>query len=387
MASLPQPDRNTLFNLLRENNGKLSNAAARRLLGEATGKDISLNDYEIFKEQLLSEGLIRKATGRGGSIQILIEDADTTQGPIADEEGESCGDDDRLERIYTAINYVPGVRVRINRTALTLLFGDDEDKLFCGWNDRLPSYYIQYRIEAGKTDYSEQAEGIFREVSADMPEASIKRNSNSATLLLGVSVPKVVQVVRRLKASLDQTNIGGASEPLETDYYEEIGSLIKLAVDNGLRWPFRNWRKTLGFDEVDDLILIGNSPDGMRDKYREHVVPASLLKDEAIKLAEEGAPAEVIADFLRHHLFIVWISFKEAEMLNSGTDNGGCSLKTTMPKGWVFGCDPLERLQDAGIPIQFNRPIEIKKWIPWRKREESREGSFRNIFKKALGIN
>ena len=270
------------------------------------------------------------------------------------------------------------MRVRINRTALTLLFGDDEDKLFCGWNGGLPSYYIQYRIEAGKTDYSEQAKGIFREASADMPEASIKRNSNSATLFLGVSVPKVVQVVRRLKASLDQTNIGGASEPLETDYYEEIGSLIKLAVDNELRWPFRNWRKTLGFDEVDDLILIGNSPDGMCDKYREHVVPASLLKDEAIKLAEEGAPAEVIADFLRHHFFTIWISFKEVEMLNSGTDNGGCSLKTTMPKGWVFGCNPLERLQDAGIRSSSIGPLRSKNGYYGEKKK--------NQGRAALGI-
>ena len=94
----------------------------------------------------------------------------------------------------------------------------------------------------------------------------------------------------------------------------------------------------------------------MCDKYREHVVPASLLKDEAIKLAEEGAPAEVIADFLRHHFFIIWISFKEVEMLNSGTDNGGCSLKTTMPKGWVFGCNPLERLQDAGELVRCRVP-------------------------------
>lgn len=155
--------------------------------------------------------------------------------------------------------------------------------------------------------------------------------------------------------------------PRTEDYYAEIAKLIKLCVDNDLKWPLKNWRKSLGFDDVDDLIVIGSSPNGATEKYREHVVPAALIKEEAVKLAEKGASEHVIAEFIQHHLYVVLISKSEAALLDRVLDKGGLSLKTSMPEGWVIGCDPLDRLKAAGIHINYSRAVPLPEWKPWKK--------------------
>ena len=65
-------------------------------------------------------------------------------------------------------------------------------------------------------------------------------------------------------------------------------------------------------------------------------MPASLIKEEALKMAERGEDAECIAEFIRHHLYVVLISPGEAQLLNLSQDAGGISAKTTMPEGWFF---------------------------------------------------
>jgi hypothetical protein len=393
MSELAEPDPSTLIALLRDNNGKLGNLTARRLLSQKVGQEISVDQYELLKEQLLSEGLIKKAQGRGGSIQILVdetcpsleaddlEDKGITQSLDSPDPAtlSDSSQGEKLYRLYTALDYCPGVRIKPNKKACTLFFGDDEDKLFCGWSGADSAYFIEYRAEPSKHNYSKEVEKIFKQVVSEIPGSTIARSSsNVVTLSIGPSVPVVLQAVRLLRAALDMTNIGGVNlsedviEETDVDYFYEISSLIKYCVDNRLYWPLKRWRVALGFDEVDNLIHIGSSPNGLTDKYREHVVPVSLIKDEAIKLAEKGAPVETIEDFIRHHLYIVWISFDEAEMLNTHLNKGGCSLKTSMPPGWVFGCDPLERLKDAGIQIHFHKPIAIEKWKGWRGHERER---------------
>jgi len=80
-------------------------------------------------------------------------------------------------------------------------------------------------------------------------------------------------------------------------------------------------------------------------------------------MAERGESAEAIAEFIRHHLYVVIISPSEAQLLNSSIDAGGMSVKTTMPEGWIFGDDPTERLKAAGIQIRFDSHA-LPQWKP-----------------------
>jgi hypothetical protein len=46
------------------------------------------------------------------------------------------------------------------------------------------------------------------------------------------------------------------------------------------------------------------------------------------------AIAGAIAEFIRHHFYIMNISPSEAQLLNSSQFAGGVGVKTTVPEGW-----------------------------------------------------
>lgn len=368
-----QLNRKSLLKLLQDNNGKLGNINARRLLGQQIGKEVSPETYEQLKEQLLSEGLIRRAPGRGGAIELMPPEPAESSAPSVDASKQESSDQ-RIETLFTSLSYLPGLRAKKNRATITILCGEDSDKLYCGWDHQKSVYFVQYRIEANREDHSALAERLFSQASVKVPGASVQRLAVATTLLLGANVAQANLVVRRLMSLLEDVTLGNAPlqaeaprKPRNEDYFLEIAKLIKLCIDNDLRWPLKNWRKTLGFDDVDDLIVIGSSPNGVGEKYREHVVPAVLIKEEAVKLAEKGAPEHVIADFIQHHLYVVLISKSEAALLDRPLDEGGLSLRTSMPEGWVIGCDPLDRLKAAGIQINYSRPVPLPEWKPWKK--------------------
>ena len=363
-----------LLRLLEENNGKLGNINARRLLSEKSGREIDLELYEQVKERLLSDGLIKRAGGKGGAIQMLPPESSKSSPAIAITTQELISAKQRADSLFDSLNVKPGMRVRRNRSSLTLLCGDDNDKLFCGWDEGKEAYYVQYRSESGREDKSDLVVDLFGQSASDVPSAFVREVSSCVTLYAGNNLSRFTRVIGRLKDSLEDVSLdnapqraGGQRRPRQEDYYIEISRLIKFCVDNSLSWPLKNWRRTLGFDDVDDLIVIGESQRGAIERYREHVVPVSLIRDEAISLAERGAPEQVIADFIRHHLYVVLISNEEARMLDMAVDQGGPSLKTSMPDGWVVGCDPLERLREAHITVRFYGPLPLPEWKPWKK--------------------
>ncbi len=91
------------------------------------------------------------------------------------------------------------------------------------------------------------------------------------------------------------------------------------------------------------MVTIGKSTRG--DSYCEHIVPRAYIRDECVKMYENGASVEQVKDQLKANLWIAFISPDEAETLNK-------THKTTMPDGWVFGeSDPLERLKIANIKL------------------------------------
>ena len=368
-----QLNRKSLLALLQDNGGKLGNINARRLLSKQLGDEVSLDEYEQLKEQLLSEGLIRRAPGRGGAIELIESDA--SQGNISSgETAQNESPEQRIETLCTSLSYLPGLRAKKNKATITILCGEDSDKLYCGWDQQKSAYFVQYRLESGREDHSELAAKLFAKASFNIPGSTIQCLAAATTLYLGTSVAQANLIVRRLMSLLEEVTLDNAPQQAEAprkprakDYYLEIARLVKFCVENNLKWPLKNWRKTLGFDDVDDLIVIGSSPNGAIERYREHVVPAVLIKEESVKLAERGAPAHVIADFIQHHLYIVLISRSEAALLDRVLDEGGLSLKTSMPEGWVLGCDPLDRLKAAGIHVNYSQPVPLPEWKPWKR--------------------
>ncbi|MEB3318459.1 MAG: hypothetical protein VKO39_10025 [Cyanobacteriota bacterium] len=366
--------RQILVDILRENGGRVSNSNARRLLADKLPFELSDDDYEQLKGQLISKGTIKKAQGRGGSIELLPQASETTFAEPENTKAESINSEERVQTLLTSLNAAPGIRAKKNKTTITVLCGEDNDKLYCGWAPKRAAYFVSYRIEKGKQDCSDIADSLFREASSDIPYASVDRFLNTTSLYLCDNVAQINMIIRRLSILLDSTSLlnGPVSaeppgKPRSEAYFLEIATLIKFCVDNNLYWPLKNWRKTLGFDDVDDLIVFGRSPTSHTAPYREHVIPASLIREEAKNLAEKGAPAHVIAEFIRCHLYVVIISEEEAVLLNKPLDKGGRSLKNSMPEGWIFGDDPLERLISAGITIHVDyQGPDISNWKPWK---------------------
>ena len=375
-----------LLKVLEENNGRVSNRKAIEALSERLKRQIEKDEYEHVKEQLLSLGKIKKGTGRGGCIELIpCEDKDIEKERNSPENKnvQQESETEKVDQLMTSLAYLPGARARQNKKTITLLCGDDNDKLFCGWDRNKKAFYVQYRVEAGRTDHSDLAERLFKEVTSDMPASEISRNSNTTNAFVGENVAQCNKTIKRLMSRLEDVTLDNApqaanepTKPRSDRYYIEIARLIKFCVDNRLNWPLKNWRKTLGFDDVDDLIVIGRSNAGIQNPYREHIVPASLIKEEALKMAERGEDAECIAEFIRHHLYVVIISPGEAQLLNLSQDAGGMSVKTTMPEGWIFGDDPTERLKAAGIQIRYDNHT-----LPeWKPRKQGKRELIRRLF-------
>ena len=380
MASTP--DRRHLRWVLQAEGGRLGNLKARHLVSEKYGT-LSVDEYEHIKQQLLSSGEIIKGRGRGGSIQLVSQETDEDQ--LREVTTSEASENEQLDHLFTSLRWIPGARTKRNRKTITLLSGEDNDKLLCGWNKRKAMYFINYRVEPGKENYTELISDLFRTAKEGMPNAYVERRKSDIELLVSDNVAQVNRAIRRLMSMLEDVTLDNAPQsvrdtgkPRPENYYEDIASLIKYCTKKELRWPLKNWRKTLGFDDVDSMIVIGGSPRGLRSSmpYREHVVPVCLIRDEAVRLAEEGAGVYAIANFIKHHLYVVLLTEDEASQLNEKQDKGGLGYKTSMPEGWIFGDNPIERITTAGIQINYKKSIPLHNWKPWHKRKRDQLKDF-----------
>lgn len=169
---MPSQISQALLDLLQENGGRLGNLSARKLLREKIGKSISEHAYERSKEQLLSQSLIKRAPGRGGAIELLAsENSKTSASPPSPPRDETT--DQRIEQLYTSLFYTPGLMPKRNKTTITILCGDDNDKLYCGWDEKRSIFFIQYRPDKNRTDNSDMAETLFNEATKTVQNATI----------------------------------------------------------------------------------------------------------------------------------------------------------------------------------------------------------------------
>lgn len=100
----------------------------------------------------------------------------------------------------------------------------------------------------------------------------------------------------------------------------------------------------------DAFMAVGESVAGK--EYREHVIPRNVICYQCHKMFEEGSSVETVANFVRKHLRIVYISREEQEKLDKGNQ---LNLRQRMPDGWSFDSGDLyARFNAAGIKIKFN---------------------------------
>lgn len=382
-----------LLQILEQQGGASGNGRARELLIEATGRNIGPDYYERIKDHLIAEGLIRRGRGQGGSI-ALMGDAEIAEpaGPadgkkkVSQRSGKKpLSSEERLASLQGSLEFIPGLLVRRDgrhRRSISLFFGNDADKLFACWDQDKQCYFLAYKVEAGKPDHSDLVAGLFSQIARQPKDVS--RDRSGVQLMAGRTVAGINDLCRLLGPLLDDVCLGNApanlltsegqspqligrgSLPLDDRYYEEVATLIQICVERGLKWPMVNWRTALCFDAVDPMIVIGESPTAREKPHREHIVPVSLIRRQAENLVIEGAPTTVVADFIKHHLWIALIHEEEAKLLDAPVERGGVGLKETMPRDWIWGDDPMARLRTVGIRLIMPKPTPVA-WTPWRK--------------------
>lgn len=398
-----------LVKVLEQEGGALGNRKAHDLLVKEANRNVGQEYYERIKDHLIAEGIVRRGRGRGGSI-VLMGDSETpsamTRFDNSSNEGapspptqiKILNSEERINSLQGSLEFIPGLLVRKdgrNRRSVTLLFGNDADKLFAAWDDSEQTFIIEYRVEKDKPDHSILVFEIFKKIARQKGDASHDRRG--AQLLAGRAVASVNDLCRSLVPLLDEVCLGnapgnlqlGTGQPplaigpsqlaLDDRYYEEVATLIQICVEKNLKWPMVNWRSALCFDAVDRMIVIGESQRAKEKPYREHIVPVNLIKKHAEILILEGAPTSVVADFIKHHLWVALIHEDEARQLDEPFERGGKGLKDSMPRNWIWGDDPMERLRAAGIKLIMSKPTPSA-WNPWRKPIRKRDKLMQLLF-------
>lgn len=72
--------RNALLAQLEESGGSAGNKALREAMEAALGREVSQEDYDEVKEELVAEGLLGRGKGKGGSVYLAAAEGDEEEG-------------------------------------------------------------------------------------------------------------------------------------------------------------------------------------------------------------------------------------------------------------------------------------------------------------------
>ena len=322
--------------------------------------------------------VLQKARGKGGSITLPV----SLENPSNEDESQK---DSVMHNLLISIRRTPGAFAKLNRSTITCLLSSSKDKLYAGYDPSEQRFHITYWVEKGNIDHTQLVCRIFEEASKDMACASLSTGKHYTRLFIDNNLARMNLLIRRLCDLLEEEDLGNSLDDsrywthefgndTKDSYFNDVAHIISYAADKGLEWPFgSSFRKAFGFDSVDHLITIGRSYEAIkshpREHYREHVVPAVRIKEKALEMASLYARPREISNFLRRHLLIVIITKKEAEVLDKLLTDDGISLRTSMPANWIWGDDPLERLECAGIKVELFKEYNHQTWKPWRPRK------------------
>lgn len=138
------------------------------------------------------------------------------------------------------------------------------------------------------------------------------------------------------------------TQEAENEIFYKIAKRYKHALDNKDQKLLDHTRELLSSDDLDRIITIGYSTNWKLDVTgrREHVVPSIMIHNQVITMLQQGKSLTEVAQFIKMHLAIVWISKEEQEKLDIEL-----SLQTVMPKDWKWGDDIFARLKIGDIEI------------------------------------
>jgi len=370
--------REHFLNCLKEEGGALSNAKAHVSLSNALERSISQAEYEDIKEQLIGLGLAEKGRGQGGSLRVVNVAAES-------QDGAHDAKDDVLNDLLVSIRRTPGAFAKLNKSSITCLLSSSKDKLYASYELDSHRYHMTYKVEKDSPNQTDLVVSLMQEASKDMSCAEITTGKHYTRIYLDDSLARMNLLIRRLCDLLEEEDLENTLDDnrywthefgnnSKDSYFNDVAEIISYAAENDLQWPFgSSFRKAFGFDSVDHLITVGRSFEAIkspaRDHYREHVVPAVRIKEKALEMASMHASPKEIAEFLRRHLLIVIVTKKEAELLDQLLTDDGISLRTSMPASWIWGDDPLERLECAGINVELFKEYTHQLWKPWKPRK------------------
>ena len=141
-----------------------------------------------------------------------------------------------------------------------------------------------------------------------------------------------------LELAVALEDIKGITDKKDLESYEN--ALVAI-VGAARLYAKLNVKKLLNrsvFDELDLYAAINEALE--KSNYREHAVPITMIIDKIYTMIKDGATDAEIIKMIKKNLIVVNILEKQAEYLDITL-----GLRTTMPKGWKFGDDPLARIK------------------------------------------
>ena len=141
-----------------------------------------------------------------------------------------------------------------------------------------------------------------------------------------------------LELAVALEDVEGITDKKDLESYDMALEHIVVVARSAAKRGVKKLLKREVFDELDLYAAINEALE--KSSYREHAVPITMIIDRIFTMIKDGATDAEIIEMIKKNLIVVHIKEKEAEYLDITL-----GLRTTMPKGWKFGDDPLARIK------------------------------------------
>ena len=141
-----------------------------------------------------------------------------------------------------------------------------------------------------------------------------------------------------LELAVALEDVKGITDKKDLESYENALEHIVVVARSAAKLGVKKLLNRSVFDELDLYAAINEALE--KNNYREHAVPITMIIDRIFTMIKDGATDAEIIEMIRKNLIVVHIKEKQAEYLDITL-----GLRTTMPKGWKFGDDPLARIK------------------------------------------
>ena len=140
-----------------------------------------------------------------------------------------------------------------------------------------------------------------------------------------------------LELAVALEDVKGITDKPNLESYEMALEHIVVVARSAAKRGVQKLLKRDIFDELDLYAAINEALE--KNNYREHAVPITMIIKRIFTMIKDGATDAEIIEMIKKNLIVVNILEKQAEYLDITL-----GLRTTMPKGWKFGDDPLARI-------------------------------------------